>query len=251
MTCINLTLGFYLFSVFSLWHAVSCLPVSLDGYFLRTSLLSLTRAHKQTHTLILYFDDAPCFHLSLQLGDYWMDSCNWNIHTLRHFSSSPQVCSTAEFLILLSDHSYLHPFPFFSDLHFISQRRSFCLQSYLTAWFFVSVTGDTCVAMNQWVQNPTARTALDDILPCVDNATAQETLTRSKEVTSQLVSLMNTVITNISNNNFAPNFVPFYYNQSGPLVPNLCNPFNPDLTDRACAPGEVNLDNATLVGSIQ
>lgn len=100
--------------------------------------------------------------------------------------------------------------------------------------------------MDQWVQNPTAHTALDDILPCVDNATAQETLTKSKEVTSQLVTLMNTVITNISNQN-VPSFLPIYYNQSGPLVPNLCNPFNPDLSSRACAPGEVDLDKATQV----
>ncbi|KAI3467988.1 hypothetical protein Pfo_024651 [Paulownia fortunei] len=112
-----------------------------------------------------------------------------------------------------------------------------------------NVTGDTCVAMSQWVQNPTAHTALDDILPCVDNATAQETLTKSKEVTSQLINLMNTVVTNISNNNFVPNIMPFYYNQSGPLVPNLCNPFNPDLTNRACAPGELDLNNATQVWS--
>ncbi|KAG8381726.1 hypothetical protein BUALT_Bualt05G0002600 [Buddleja alternifolia] len=110
-----------------------------------------------------------------------------------------------------------------------------------------NVTGDTCVAMNQWVQYPTAHTALDDILPCVDNATAQETLTRSKEVTSQLVDLVNTVISNVSNINFAPNFVPFYFNQSGPLVPSLCNPFNHDLTDRACTSGEVDLNNATQV----
>ncbi|KAI3454228.1 hypothetical protein Pfo_010891 [Paulownia fortunei] len=112
-----------------------------------------------------------------------------------------------------------------------------------------NVTGDTCVAMNQWVQNPTAHTALDDILPCVDKATAQDTLTKSKEVTSQLVNLINTVISNVSNINFAPNFVPFYYNQSGPLLPSLCNPFNPDLTDRACTPGEVDLNNATQVWS--
>lgn len=109
------------------------------------------------------------------------------------------------------------------------------------------MTGDTCVAMNEWVQNPTAHTALDDILPCVDNATAQETLTRSKEVTSQLVTLINTVISNVSNINFAPNFVPLYYNQSGPLVPNLCNPFNSDLTPQTCTPGEVDLNNATQV----
>lgn len=112
-----------------------------------------------------------------------------------------------------------------------------------------SVTGDTCVAMNQWVQNPTAHTALDDILPCVDTATTQETLKQSKQVTSQLVDVINTVITNVSNINFAPNFVQLYYNQSGPLLPTLCNPFKPDLTDRACTPGEVDLNNATQVWS--
>ncbi|KAM7459539.1 hypothetical protein LguiA_036533 [Lonicera macranthoides] len=112
-----------------------------------------------------------------------------------------------------------------------------------------NVTADTCVAMNQWAQNPRAHTALDDILPCVDNATAQETLLKSKEVTSQLVSVVNQVITNVSNINFSPNFAPFYFNQSGPLVPILCDPFHSDLTDRACSAGEVDLDNATQVWS--
>ncbi|KAL6544365.1 hypothetical protein OROGR_010862 [Orobanche gracilis] len=112
-----------------------------------------------------------------------------------------------------------------------------------------NVTGDTCVAMNQWVENPTAQTALDDILPCVDKTIAQDTLNRSKEVTSHLVDLINTVISNASNINFAPNFKPFYYNQSGPLLPSLCNPFNPDLADRTCTPGEVGLNNATQVWS--
>lgn len=112
-----------------------------------------------------------------------------------------------------------------------------------------NAAADTCVAMEQWVENPTAHTALDDILPCVDNATSQETLMRSKEVTSQLVDLVNEVITNVSNINFAPNFVPMYYNQSGPLLPLLCNPFFSDFTDRACTPGEVDLNNATQVWS--
>ncbi|KAK2392090.1 envelope glycoprotein B [Trifolium repens] len=110
-----------------------------------------------------------------------------------------------------------------------------------------NVTADTCVAMNEWNQYPTANTALDDILPCVDNATAQETLSRSKEVTSELVNLVNQVITNVSNINFAPNFTPLYYNQSGPLMPLLCDPFRPDMTDRQCDSGEVNLSNATQV----
>ncbi|KAK7351367.1 hypothetical protein VNO77_10762 [Canavalia gladiata] len=108
-------------------------------------------------------------------------------------------------------------------------------------------TSDACVAMNEWIQYPTAHTALDDILPCVDNATAQETLLRSKEVTSELVNLVNQIITNVSNLNFAPNFTPLYYNQSGPLMPLLCNPFHPDMTDRQCDAGEVNLSNATQV----
>ncbi|XP_068308045.1 uncharacterized protein [Pyrus communis] len=110
-----------------------------------------------------------------------------------------------------------------------------------------NVAADTCVAMDEWVQNPAAHTALDDILPCVDSATAQETLLRNKEVTLQLVDLINEVITNVSNLNFAPAFVPMYFNQSGPLVPTLCNPFFPDLTDRVCTAGEVNLNNATEV----
>ncbi|XP_051129251.1 uncharacterized protein LOC127250135 isoform X2 [Andrographis paniculata] len=125
-----------------------------------------------------------------------------------------------------------------------------------------NVTGDTCAAMNQWVQiNPPGAgvgagagqvhhtgTALDEVLGCVDNATVQEAFSKTKQVTSQLVDVINTVISNLSNINFAPSFAPMYYNQSGPLVPSLCNPFHPDggdLTDRSCAPGEVDLRNAT------
>ncbi|XP_022730635.1 uncharacterized protein LOC111285439 [Durio zibethinus] len=110
-----------------------------------------------------------------------------------------------------------------------------------------NVAADTCIAMHDWVQNPTAHTALDDIMPCVDNATAQETLLKSREVTSQLVEVINQVITNVSNINFSPNFPTMYFNQSGPLVPVLCNPFFPDLTDRICTAGEVTADNATEV----
>lgn len=107
--------------------------------------------------------------------------------------------------------------------------------------------GDTCVAMDEWVQNPTAHTALDDILPCVDNATAQATLSQSKDVTFQLVGMVNRIINNVSNVD-PPPFASFLsYNQSGPLVPTLCNPLNPDETDRVCAAGEVDLSNATQV----
>lgn len=101
--------------------------------------------------------------------------------------------------------------------------------------------------MDEWVLNPTAHTALDEILPCVDNATAQETLLRSRDVTHQLVGLVDRIISNVTNRNFPPIAGPVYYNQSGPRMPVLCNPFNPDLTDRQCAAGEVPLDNATEV----
>ncbi|KAF5932255.1 hypothetical protein HYC85_028426 [Camellia sinensis] len=112
-----------------------------------------------------------------------------------------------------------------------------------------NIVGDTCTAMDEWVQNPTAHTALDDILPCVDSTTAQQTLSQSKEVNFQLVGIVNGVITNVSNIN-APSpgaAHPLYYNQSGPLVPVLCNPFNSDKSARICAAGEVDFNNATQV----
>ncbi|GMI97633.1 hypothetical protein like AT2G12400 [Hibiscus trionum] len=110
-----------------------------------------------------------------------------------------------------------------------------------------NVAGDTCVAMDEWVQHPTAHTALDDILPCVDNATAQETLLQTKNVSHQLVNVVNRIINNVANRNFPPQLAPLYYNQSGPLVPVLCNPFHSDLTERTCASGEASLFNASEV----
>lgn len=112
------------------------------------------------------------------------------------------------------------------------------------------MTGDTCLALDQWVKNPTAQTALDDILPCVDAETAQETLSQSKNVAYQLVGVVNGIITNVSNANPPANAAaPLFYNQSGPLVPILCNPFNADMTNRKCASGEVEFSNATEVAS--
>ncbi|XP_057790669.1 uncharacterized protein LOC131007766 [Salvia miltiorrhiza] len=111
-----------------------------------------------------------------------------------------------------------------------------------------NVMGDTCVAMNDWVANPTAHTALDKIIPCVDTATAQEARSQSKEVTFQMVQLVNGIIANVSNRNLPPIAGPLSYNQSGPLVPLLCNPYNPDKTDRkTCITGEVDFTNATQV----
>lgn len=193
----------------------------------------------------------------LQLGYNWMDSCDGNIYFMRHFPSPPQVnsfviCSplslslVPEWPACLWDNLCSHHHSVNTCAYLFNASTN----SFLFYFTHVSVTADTCVAMNQWVQNPKAHTALDDILPCVDNVTAQETLLKSKEVTSQLVSVVNQVITNVSNINFSPNFAPFYFNQSGPLVPVLCDPFNSDMTDRVCSAGEVDLDNATQVFKI-
>ncbi|XP_051148161.1 uncharacterized protein LOC127263185 [Andrographis paniculata] len=112
-----------------------------------------------------------------------------------------------------------------------------------------NVVGDSCVAMNEWVQNPAAHTALDDIIPCVDKGAAQQARDQSKQVTYQTAELVNGIIRNISNSNPPRGVVrpPLFYNQSGPPVPLLCNPYNPDLTDRPCSTGEVDLTNATDV----
>lgn len=110
-----------------------------------------------------------------------------------------------------------------------------------------NVVADTCVAMDQYVQHPTAHTALDDLIPCVDNATAQEYLLRSQDVTYQLVSILDTVINTVANVDHSPDSQILFYNQSGPLMPLLCNPFNSDRTSRQCTAGEVDMDNATRV----
>ncbi|CAN6216169.1 unnamed protein product [Urochloa humidicola] len=112
-----------------------------------------------------------------------------------------------------------------------------------------NVIGDTCVAMDEWVAQPQGRTALDDILPCADAAVTAEALRRSENVSYQLVSTLNGLLSNVSNrNNFPPQTgPPLNYNQSGPPVPLLCNPYNADLTARPCAAGEVTAADAQQV----
>lgn len=110
---------------------------------------------------------------------------------------------------------------------------------------------DTCVAMDEWVENPTAHTALDDIIPCVDKTTANESLFKSHDVTYRIVTLVDTIITNVTNSNSPSSIGPTaFYNQSGPLMPLLCSPFNSDLTDRKCGADEVALNNASEVKTI-
>ncbi|CAM8923070.1 unnamed protein product [Rhodiola kirilowii] len=111
-----------------------------------------------------------------------------------------------------------------------------------------NVVTDSCVAMDEWVRYPTAHTALDELLPCIDNETAQETLLRSKDVTYQIVNVVDIFISNISNQDLPPNVgMPLNFNQSGPQLPTLCKPFNSDYSNRTCAPRELDFSNATTV----
>ncbi|KAJ0984317.1 hypothetical protein J5N97_002673 [Dioscorea zingiberensis] len=112
---------------------------------------------------------------------------------------------------------------------------------------FHNVVEDSCVAMQEWVVRPQAHTALDDILPCVDAGTANESLYQSKEVTYQMSNVVNQVILNITNKDFPPNAGSLYYNQSGPLVPALCNPYTNNLNNVTCNAGEVIFSNASQV----
>ncbi|KAF8687164.1 hypothetical protein HU200_042828 [Digitaria exilis] len=112
-----------------------------------------------------------------------------------------------------------------------------------------NVIGDTCVAMDEWVAQPQGHTALDDILPCADTAVTTDALRRSEQINSQLVGKLNELVSNVSNRDFNSQQVgpPLNYNQSGPPVPLLCNPYNADLTIRPCAAAEVTPANAQQV----
>lgn len=101
--------------------------------------------------------------------------------------------------------------------------------------------------MDEWVDNPHAKTALSNIIPCVDETTTNRTLQQSKEVTRELVNVVNTVIDTIANLNAIPPNKTFWYNQSGPLMPYLCFPYDSNLNDRQCDAQEVPLRNASLV----
>ncbi|KAL2609430.1 hypothetical protein R1flu_028003 [Riccia fluitans] len=105
--------------------------------------------------------------------------------------------------------------------------------------------GDTCVAMEEWVARPFANTTLDEILPCADPATANSALVNSKDYTDQIITLANQGITRIANGNFPPG-TPTYYNQSGPLVPTLCDIYGPapDYNLQSCSAPNLTLEAA-------
>ncbi|CAN1814283.1 hypothetical protein LINPERHAP1_LOCUS27085 [Linum perenne] len=115
---------------------------------------------------------------------------------------------------------------------------------FLSAVFLVFriAVGDACVAMEEWLRNPTTNSTMNQVLPCLSNSVANQTLYVSKATVYFMVNSTNQFDTAIANN--AP-AAAVAYNQSGPLIPPLCNPINPDMTDRTCQPGEVNIGNVT------
>ncbi|KAF7808792.1 putative transmembrane protein [Senna tora] len=105
---------------------------------------------------------------------------------------------------------------------------------------------DTCMAMEEWVENPHAESALSNILPCVDQRTTNKTLYQSKQVVTDIVNVVNQFIYTGANANPTQGN-PSYYNQSGPSMPPLCYPFDSQFQERQCTTQEVSSTNASLV----
>lgn len=130
----------------------------------------------------------------------------------------------------------------------------------LSGWLLVAITfilcgvfvilnnaiSDTCMAMDEWVDNPHAETALSNILPCVDQRTTNKSLIQSKEVITDIVNVVNQFVYNIANANPSQDYI-YYYNQTGPVMPPLCYPFDSQLQDRQCGSYEVSIANASEV----
>lgn len=110
-----------------------------------------------------------------------------------------------------------------------------------------SAISDTCMAMEEWVDNPHAETALSNILPCVDQATTNQTLFKSKQVVNDIVNIVNGFIDSYANSNPPRQANTYYYNQSEPVVPRLCYPYDAQLQDHNCSDHEVSMANASMV----
>ncbi|VFQ87112.1 unnamed protein product [Cuscuta campestris] len=132
----------------------------------------------------------------------------------------------------------------------------------ISGWLLVSVTlvlcgvfviinnaiSDTCVAMGEWVDNPRAETALSNILPCVDQRTTNQTLIKSKQVIVDIVNIVNGFVDTYANSNPMDLHNSIFYNQSGPLMPHLCYPYDSQLLqDLPCPAQDVSMENSSLV----
>ena len=107
---------------------------------------------------------------------------------------------------------------------------------------------DTCVAMNEWVQNPMVNSAMKELLPCWDREFGQNVLDASRSVTTEVNGILNQYIVLEANKDTPPpQAVPVYHNQSGPLVPVICDPYTKGDTQQGCGEGQVALSNAAEV----
>ncbi|XP_009364044.2 uncharacterized protein LOC103953962 [Pyrus x bretschneideri] len=110
-----------------------------------------------------------------------------------------------------------------------------------------NVFADACVSMDEWVQKqPTAHTALDEILPCVNKDTAKMALARTRDASYYAVVVLNRVVTDVANSNSQANG-PFYFNQTGLPLPLLCNPFDENRNERKCVDGEIQMQDVQEV----
>ena len=116
----------------------------------------------------------------------------------------------------------------------------------LFIFLFFSAVSDTCLAMEEWVENPHAETALSNVLPCVDQKTTNQSLSQSKTIINDMVTVVNTFIYTYANT-YPSHSDPYYYNQSGPLMPTLCYPYDSQLRDTQCGDQQVSITNASLV----
>ncbi|XP_057445420.1 uncharacterized protein LOC130737620 isoform X2 [Lotus japonicus] len=105
---------------------------------------------------------------------------------------------------------------------------------------------DTCLAMGEWEENPQAESTLRNILPCVDQGTTNRTLFQSKQVVTNIVSVVNRFIYSTADANPSQGSMN-YYNQSGPAMPPLCYPFDSEFKERQCTTQEVSSFNASSV----
>ncbi|MCO5585706.1 hypothetical protein L7F22_039642 [Adiantum nelumboides] len=113
----------------------------------------------------------------------------------------------------------------------------------VTVWIFIAATwllcgvyimlnnviGDTCIAMEQWVANPSAQTSLQEILPCVDINTTDRALSQTRTLTNDTVNGINTVLSTVLNSGTTQG------------LPLMCNPLQPTLN----APGCVDISAAS------
>lgn len=102
------------------------------------------------------------------------------------------------------------------------------------------------MAMEEWVENTHAETALSNILPCVDHKTTNQTLIQSKKIVNDIVNVVDQFVYNFANAN-PPSGSPNYRNQSGPPMPALCYPYNSQLEESRCGDNDVTIDNASTV----